>query len=77
MKDGYDTRFAAATAAAGGCVGIIIPPSIIFIVYGFLMNLSISDLFVAGILPGIMMVGSMMLVCWYVSARTVGVLFPH
>ena len=37
-------------------MGIIIPPSIIFIVYGFLMNLPISDLFVAGIIPGALMV---------------------
>ncbi|MEM6942387.1 MAG: TRAP transporter large permease [Pseudomonadota bacterium] len=64
VKGGYDERFSAATAAAGGTVGIIIPPSIIFIVYGFLMNLPISDLFVAGIIPGIMMVGGMMLACW-------------
>jgi C4-dicarboxylate transporter DctM subunit len=67
VKDGYDSKFAAATAAAGGCVGIIIPPSIIFIVYGFLMNLSISDLFVAGIWPGILMVISMMIVCGVVA----------
>ena len=55
-KGGYDTNFAAATVAAGGTVGIIIPPSIIFIVYGFLLNLSISDLFVGGLLPGLLMV---------------------
>jgi C4-dicarboxylate transporter, DctM subunit len=71
VKDGYDRRFAAATAAAGGTVGIIIPPSIIFIVYGFLMNLSISDLFVAGILPGALMVIAMQTVCWW-SARRFG-----
>ena len=69
VKDGYDTRFAAATAAAGGTVGIIIPPSIIFIVYGFLMNLSISDLFVAGILPGALMVIAMQLVCWWMCRK--------
>ncbi len=69
VKDGYDARFAAATAAAGGTVGIIIPPSIIFIVYGFLMNLSISDLFVAGILPGALMVLAMQLVCWRLAKR--------
>lgn len=69
VRDGYDSRFAAATAAAGGTVGIIIPPSIIFIVYGFLMNLSISDLFVAGILPGILMVLAMQAVCWYLAKK--------
>jgi len=68
-KDGYDSRFAAATAAAGGTVGIIIPPSIIFIVYGFLMNLSISDLFVAGILPGMLMVIAMQVVCWWMCRK--------
>lgn len=68
-KDGYDGRFAAATAAAGGTVGIIIPPSIIFIVYGFLMNLSISDLFVAGILPGVLMVVAMQVVCWWMCRK--------
>lgn len=67
VKGGYDTRFAAATAAAGGTVGIIIPPSIIFIVYGFLMNLPISDLFVAGIVPGVLMVLGMQFVCWLVA----------
>jgi TRAP-type C4-dicarboxylate transport system permease large subunit len=60
VKGGYDERFSAATSAAGGTVGIIIPPSIIFIVYGFLMNLPISELFIAGIVPGAMMVLAMM-----------------
>ena len=69
VKGGYDPRFSAATAAAGGTVGIIIPPSIIFIVYGFLLNLPISDLFVAGILPGALMVIAMQLVCWIVCKR--------
>ena len=66
VKGGYDERFSAATAAAGGTVGIIIPPSIIFIVYGFLMNLPISDLFLAGILPGALMVVGMQVACWIV-----------
>ncbi|WP_116134019.1 TRAP transporter large permease [Tropicimonas sp. IMCC34043] len=66
VKGGYDERFSAATAAAGGTVGIIIPPSIIFIVYGYLMNLSISDLFIAGILPGMLMVVAMQFACWII-----------
>ena len=66
VKGGYDERFSAATAAAGGTVGIIIPPSIIFIVYGFLMNLPISDLFVAGIIPGALMVVGMQVACWII-----------
>ncbi|MEM8577127.1 MAG: TRAP transporter large permease [Pseudomonadota bacterium] len=69
VKGGYDERFSAATAAAGGTVGIIIPPSIIFIVYGFLLNLPISDLFVAGIIPGALMVLGMMLACFIICYR--------
>ncbi|BCL71438.1 putative TRAP C4-dicarboxylate transport system permease DctM subunit [Vibrio nigripulchritudo MADA3029] len=65
----YDKRFAAATVAAGGTVGIIIPPSIIFIVYGFLLDLSISDLFIGGMLPGILMVIAMQVTCYLVSRR--------
>ena len=66
VKGGYDERFSAATAAAGGTVGIIIPPSIIFIVYGFLMSLPISDLFIAGIIPGALMVLAMMVACFII-----------
>ncbi len=68
-KTGYDPNFAAATAASGGTVGIIIPPSIIFIVYGFLMNLSISDLFLGGMIPGVIMVAAMQLACWYMARK--------
>lgn len=69
VKGGYDKRFAAATAAAGGTVGIIIPPSIIFIVYGFLLNLPISELFIGGMLPGLTMVLAMMTACFLMSRR--------
>ena len=69
VKGGYDERFSAATAAAGGTVGIIIPPSIIFIVYGFLLNLPISELFVAGIVPGALMVAAMMTAAFLLSWR--------
>jgi TRAP-type C4-dicarboxylate transport system permease large subunit len=77
VKGGYDERFSAATSAAGGTVGIIIPPSIIFIVYGFLMNLPISDLFVAGIIPGALMVIAMQFICWIICrANGWGYLIP-
>jgi len=78
MTEGkYDAKFAAATVAAGGTVGIIIPPSIIFIVYGFMMNLPIGDLFMAGLVPGILMVIAMQLVCWYIARKNGwGVLNP-
>ena len=68
-KGGYDKHFAAATIAAGGTVGIIIPRSIIFIGYGFLINLSISDLFVGGLLPGVLMVIAMQIACYVVCKK--------
>ncbi len=49
-------------------MGIIIPPSIIFIVYGYLMNLSISDLFIAGIIPGALMLLALMTAAFIVCS---------
>jgi C4-dicarboxylate transporter DctM subunit len=60
-RRGYDRVFAAATVAAGGTVGVIIPPSISYVVYGVIMNVSPVDLFIAGIVPGILMVIVMVL----------------
>ncbi len=50
---GYSKRFAIGVICAGGTLGIIIPPSIPLILYGVMTNTSISDLFLAGILPGL------------------------
>jgi C4-dicarboxylate transporter, DctM subunit len=52
---GYDKRLALGSIAAGGTLGILIPPSIIFIVYGTLAEVSIGKLFLAGVLPGILL----------------------
>ena len=51
----YDTSLATGTVAAAGTLGILIPPSTLFIVYGILVEESIGKLFVAGILPGILL----------------------
>ncbi len=50
----YDDRLASASVAAGGTLGIMIPPSILFVIYGLMTETSISALFVAGIFPGIL-----------------------
>jgi tripartite ATP-independent transporter DctM subunit len=52
---GYDMGFATGTVAAAGSLGILIPPSVIFIVYGILTEQSIGKLFAAGIFPGILL----------------------
>jgi len=54
IKIGYDDAFATSIVSASGALGIVIPPSIAFIIYGMLANVSIGDLFIAGILPGIL-----------------------
>jgi tripartite ATP-independent transporter DctM subunit len=51
---GYDDRLAAASVAAGGTLGVMIPPSILFVIYGLMTEQSIGKLFAAGILPGIL-----------------------
>lgn len=50
---GYDDRLTLGTLTGGGCLGILIPPSIPMIVYGTVANVSVLDLFVAGIVPGL------------------------
>jgi len=51
----YDMSLATGTVAAGGSLGILIPPSVIFIVYGIMTEQSIGELFAAGIFPGIIL----------------------
>ena len=54
-KQGYDKPLAAATTAAGGLLSPIIPPSMLFVIYGVLAQVAIGDMFIAGIIPGILM----------------------
>src|SRR5690606_29372378 len=53
---GYDDRLATGAVAAGGTIGILIPPSVLLVIYGLLTETSISALFLAGVVPGILMV---------------------
>jgi len=59
-RRGYDQRMAIGTLAGSGTLGLLIPPSIILIVYGAATEQSIARLFIAGILPGIMLAGLFM-----------------
>ncbi|MCO6387057.1 TRAP transporter large permease [Aliihoeflea sp. 40Bstr573] len=61
-KQGYDPKLFAGAIAAGGTLGIMLPPSINLIVYGFLTQTSVPQLFMAGILPGLLMALGFMLV---------------
>jgi C4-dicarboxylate transporter DctM subunit len=62
IREGYRPEFAAALAAAAGCLGPIIPPSIGFILVGVILNTSIADLFLAGFLPGCLVAMALLIV---------------
>ena len=64
-KSGYDVKLAAGTITAGGTLGILIPPSIMLVVMGPIMEIPVTDLFAAAILPGIL------LACLYAAYTTV------
>ena len=65
---GYDKSYAMGVTAAGGTLGILIPPSIPLILYGFITNQSVIDLFSAALIPGLL-ASSSLLVCCVVVAR--------
>lgn len=66
---GYSTRISLGSIAAGGTLGILIPPSVNLIIYGSLTNTSIGKLFMAGIVPGILLTGSFMLFVFFYSIK--------
>ncbi len=61
----YSDRLSVGSVAAGGCLGPLIPPSIMFIIYGVLTEQSIGDLFIAGIVPGILLAVSWILLVYF------------
>ena len=70
MKNsGYESDFAAAVQASGGSIGVIIPPSIPMIIFGFLTGASIGQLFAGGILPGVLIGITLVGVSTYISRK--------
>lgn len=65
----YGKGFSTALVAAGGTIGVIIPPSIPFVIYGVATNTSIGKLFIAGIIPGIIMALALVTVSYYISKK--------
>lgn len=65
----YDVRFAASTQAAAGELGVIIPPSIPMVLFGISAGVSIGDLFLAGVIPGLLVGFSLMVVAYAVSKK--------
>ena len=69
VEDGYDKDFSAAITASSSIIGPIIPPSIIAVIYGSLMNVSIAGLFAAGIVPGILVGLGLMIAAAVISKK--------
>lgn len=68
-KEGYDADFSCAVTAASSCIEPIIPPSVPMIMAATMTGLSVSKMFVAGMVPGILMGLGMIFVSWYISKK--------
>lgn len=67
IRYGYQPRFAVGVVAGSSVLGMLIPPSLLFIIYGIIANASIGHLFIAGIMPGILLSAAFMLVIWMMA----------
>ena len=67
VQRNYDRRLSAGSLAAGGTLGILLPPSIAMIIYGSFTETSVAKLFMAGVIPGLMLTGMFML---YIGVRS-------
>jgi len=70
-RAGYEKGYAASSVAAGGSLGILIPPSIILVIYGSIAEASVARLFAASMIPGVALMGLYMGVAWFLAARNV------
>lgn len=71
MKEGYSKKFSAGIVSAAGSIGVIIPPSIPFVIYGISSGVSISEMFLAGIVPGIL-IGLSLIIKGYYDSKKAG-----
>lgn len=69
VERGYNRSFAAAVTASAGSIGVIIPPSIPFIMFGIVGGVSIGSLFLAGIIPGIILGLGLMIVAYLIAKK--------
>ncbi|UOQ94707.1 TRAP transporter large permease [Halobacillus shinanisalinarum] len=68
-KEGYDAPFSVAVTSSSSTIGPIIPPSLPMIILGTLATVSIGDLFIAGVIPGILLGAGLMIVTYVISAK--------
>ena len=68
-REGYSTRYSAGLIAAASILGPIIPPSVIMVIYGAIARVSIIDLFIAGLIPGLMIGAALSVTIWLQARR--------
>ncbi len=68
-RHGYSPAFAAVITSCAAIITALIPPSIGLIIYGYIADASVGRLFIGGIVPGILLAGSLMLVTWFIARR--------
>ena len=68
-KHGYDDDFSIGVTAASSIIGPIIPPSIPFVIYGAIANVSIGGLFIGGIIPGLLMAGALFIMVAIIARK--------
>src|SRR5699024_7946299 len=68
-REGYDIRFSSSLVATAATIGPIIPPSIVLILYGVIASVSIGDLFIAGVIPGLLMGVGLMGYSYYIGKK--------
>lgn len=69
MRKKYPESFSSALTAASGIVGVLIPPSIPFVIYGVVSGASVGQMFIAGIIPGILVGLGFMVICYYIAKK--------
>ena len=69
VKAGYPKRFGAGVITTSGALGILVPPSIVMVLYSVSTNNSVSDMFIAGIVPGVVLLLMLSLTTWYLARK--------
>ena len=69
LKRGYDRNFSVGLVASAGCIGVVIPPSIPMVIYATSSGASVSSLFLAGVVPGVLIGVVLMLMSWFIARK--------
>ena len=72
VERGYDQKFSAAIVACAGAIGVLIPPSNPFVVYAISANVSVGKLFMAGIVPGLLVAAVLMAYSYFLAKKKAG-----